>query len=927
MVVLAAVALSVASVLASSSASPLRGERGWSPPPRSAGVTVYSISVAPLLPTSSTQQSSSGTANYTVSNTSTGTTQPLTISFAVIGCMWSINGCSSQQPITLFPGQSATVWVTFNGGYPTSSPQPLVLSATSTAPDATSPSGSAIVGVSVTAQAPPANAISVTPVPATSSTPAGTSSTATWIVRNASTGTPPNSTMLINLALSGCPSPNVSCGQAPPPISLPQGGAQVISIAYTGMQITSSPVALTLTASAGPTTGSGTVSVTVTGPPGAPTYAISVTAAPRTSSAQLGSQGTATYAIQNTSTNTTGSLQINFGVSGCSGSISCTMPPSPITLMQGGLQNVSVAYNAMQITSTPVAVALTASTFSPGGPLSRSDTVRVSVTGPPPPPPLVYAGPPTFSPVTVARAGSGLMSFTVSNNAPSAQTIVYSVNCGGVGTCSAWPANETLAANASSTGWIYVTAGPTQYGTYSIGLTASGPGGSATAVGQVNVQGSPPVYAISVTPNPSTAATQLGSMGFASYTIRNTSTNSTIALPISFVLSGCTSSIAPCGTAPGTITLAQGASQAVSLSFYGAAVTSSTALSLTGSTAYTSPSTGTVSVSVTQAAPVYAITVTPNPNTSATPQGTSSIAYYTVTNSSSNSTISLPISFSVGGCTGYITSCPTPPSITLAQGASQNVQVSYYGAAVTPAPVGLSLTASTSYTAPSTQSVNVTVTPPATPSTVIAAVPAGPFPGGAITRGACLTISAGESAAYECGALRVVHALPSTSTYGKARTPALLFNGNHAAPGAILAVDVAVTGAQPTSIEATLKLGGRTLSRTFAWNAAWSDGQKRRMSIPVDAVALTLTNGGNAVVLADTLELKAYANGSVLAQSTVYGTVAIVDRRKPAVVTLAENGGREIHPGIVDARHIPGTAGVIRINIREVFDPVAIGVL
>jgi hypothetical protein len=53
-------------------------------------------------------------------------------------------------------------------------------------------------------------------------------------------------------------------------------------------------------------------------------------------------------------------------------------------------------------------------------------------------------------------------------------------------------------------------------------------------------------------------------------------------------------------------------------------------------------------------------------------------------------------------------------------------------------------------------------------------------PGTSIDRGECLTVSAGDGAAYECGDLRLVHALPTTTTMNVARTPTLLYNSRHA---------------------------------------------------------------------------------------------------------------------------------------------------
>ena len=102
-----------------------------------------------LFPTSTSQSYSSGTANYLVSNTSTGASLPLTITFDVVACEDVIAVCPTPPPVTLSPGQSTIVWVTYYGG-PTTGQCQLLLRATSYAPDNTWLSSSAIVQVSVT---------------------------------------------------------------------------------------------------------------------------------------------------------------------------------------------------------------------------------------------------------------------------------------------------------------------------------------------------------------------------------------------------------------------------------------------------------------------------------------------------------------------------------------------------------------------------------------------------------------------------------------------------------------------------------------------------------------------------------------------------------------------------------------------------------
>ena len=61
---------------------------------------------------------------------------------------------------------------------------------------------------------------------------------------------------------------------------------------------------------------------------------------------------------------------------------------------------------------------------------------------------------------------------------------------------------------------------------------------------------------------------------------------------------------------------------------------------------------------------------------------------------------------------------------------------------------------------------------------------------GTVERDLCLTIAAGPAAAFECGDLRLSHALPTVTTKGKARTPTLVYNSTHAQPNALIGVDL-----------------------------------------------------------------------------------------------------------------------------------------
>ena len=521
--------------------------------------------------------------------------------------------------------------------------------------------------------------------------------------------------------------------------------------------------------------------------------------------------------------------------------------------------------NPQDVTITAASAGSATVTASTG---TASATAAITVTTPIPSPPTV--DPP--SPVSIAPGTSGVMRFRVWSGAQS-QAASLTATCGGLVNCAVTP---TVFIGAFSVVLVDVSVAATasQLGAFPVTLTATGPGGAGSASGTVTVQ---VVGSLALVATPPTSSAPVGSAGMATYRLTN---NTTGPISATTAIAGCTGAIGTCLVDPWTPPGAGGAVTIV-VRYRALAATAGQPLTLLV-TAGSLTVQAAVSVVVTPLAPVSAIAVTPSPSASSTTLGAPGSASYLVANTSTSSTTPLLISFSVSGCATAITPCSTPAPVTLAQGASQSVPVGYTGAAVTSlAAVALTLTASTPSASSSQGTVSVTVTPATPPqATVITVVPVGPFPGGTIPRDACLTISAGAGAAYECGSLRLIHQLPSTRTFSTTRTPTLLFASDHAAPGTILAADVSVRGTTiPASVDVTVKLGGKSVTKSFPWNAAMSTGQWWRIGIPIDADALTLTNGSNAVVLADTIEVKATANGSALATDTKYGTVALVDRR------------------------------------------------
>ena len=80
----------------------------------------------------------------------------------------------------------------------------------------------------------------------------------------------------------------------------------------------------------------------------------------------------------------------------------------------------------------------------------------------------------------------------------------------------------------------------------------------------------------------------------------------------------------------------------------------------------------------------------------------------------------------------------------------------------------------------------------------------------------CFLLGFAAESAFECGDLRVVHALPSTRVRGVVRTPTLLNNSQHAHPFPIVRANVAMPSGTVTSATATLQLNVNSVLTTVA---------------------------------------------------------------------------------------------------------------
>jgi hypothetical protein len=107
-------------------------------------------------------------------------------------------------------------------------------------------------------------------------------------------------------------------------------------------------------------------------------------------------------------------------------------------------------------------------------------------------------------------------------------------------------------------------------------------------------------------------------------------------------------------------------------------------------------------------------------------------------------------------------------------------------------------------------------------------------------RNKCLTIEIEPGVAYECGDLRVVHNLPSTRTYNKLRTPALVYNSNSAvgvyAIGALVTLNPSM--GTPDTVTATItdSATGAVIGSNTWPGSYWVNGATQRVTVRANQI-------------------------------------------------------------------------------------------
>ncbi len=461
---------------------------------------------------------------------------------------------------------------------------------------------------------------------------------------------------------------------------------------------------------------------------------------------------------------------------------------------------------------------------------------------------------PDGSPTTVTANTSGnTRNFTVTNTGDCPDT--YSLSYSATG-----PITGVTLSKTSGTGTVTATFSVGAAGTGVLTLYADGAVGGASDQGSYNVTvTAPPTPAVSVTPHSGTAPTRTANTGGYNQTFTVTNTGN---VQTTYTLTCAGSSNVTCTrTSLTSVTLAAGAAT-TDTTYYSVGAPGTGTLSLTAAGSGVSD-VGSYTVPVVS----YGVAVTPKGATTAN-RLTNTGGYgesFTLTNTGSS-----PNTYTVA-CTGSANvTCAgvSVGSVTLNVGANTTDTARYSVGAVGTGT--LSLTASgTNASDAGSYSIPVVSASPQPPVVDVTSV----NPGALSERSVCLTIAMGQAAAAECGDLRVVHALPTTRTLNKARTPTLLYNSAfaHAYPLVAANVTLPPTALVPDSITATLTINAAVRARGTWAGTEWTPGKTRRVVLGFDG--LTDATG----VYAYTLDLRNWY-GASSQPTSVTGQLAIVNR-------------------------------------------------
>ncbi|MFL5605601.1 MAG: hypothetical protein ACJ8AD_04075, partial [Gemmatimonadaceae bacterium] len=647
-------------------------------------------------------------------------------------------------------------------------------------------------------------------------------------------------------------------------VTLAVGASQDFTITFTGSSVGSGSVDFAAANSSNVTYGSATTTVTVDVPPATPSK-VPVTAAPSSQTLKINQGGSVSFHLTNQNVR---DLTVSYTVS-CSGTIvggSCS-PASGSTFLVGGggTADIPVSFTAAGSPGTGYV------TLAVSGGGTATATVDVQV-----PQATVTA---VTGVLDVASGQPSSTPFTVSNAGGVPASMNFSASCTGSGVlttpCSMSAASATLAAGASTTVTVsFQAANAGGGGTVTLFATnAEAPQNQfSSAARSVNVPPPPPRVALSA---PATQLTgQAGQSTTTPFTLRNTG-----YVPASVSLnpscSGAGIQATPCAASPTSATLQAGDSLTVNVSFQFVNVGGSGTISLKALNSNTAAPMDSASRSVTAPPPPPVVAVSSTQTDTLTI--TAGMAGSTVFKVKNTGYVTAPVTYSPS-CTGSglrTSPCQVSgtPSASLLPNDSVFVTVTFQtsgAAALGNVNLSVTNTSTGASLGSATRTIRTSVPP-------LLAMDVPSFHGGTtIERSLCLNFSIVSDVASECGALRITHALPGVTTYGKSRVPVLGYNSEH-----VYSLSVPVHVSQPAgslvpdSIQVNVysldAAGTRLLQRSRTYGGS---------TIPVQRLTVQPIVANANAINRYTVELRRLFGTTWQDTTTVMtGEIAKVDRR------------------------------------------------
>ncbi|MEN8375750.1 MAG: RHS repeat-associated core domain-containing protein [Gemmatimonadota bacterium] len=192
-------------------------------------------------------------------------------------------------------------------------------------------------------------------------------------------------------------------------------------------------------------------------------------------------------------------------------------------------------------------------------------------------------------------------------------------------------------------------------------------------------------------------------------------------------------------------------------------------------------------------------------------------------------------------------------------------------------------------------SYDVTVTgAPVPPPEAPLSADIGMNPGDLHARSACVTTDAGPAAAFQCGELLAVHAMPAYRTLGRDHTLSLVYNSGTATPYPIVMANVwRDSVAEPDSFRVELSVGQATHAHSYPGDELPDLGTVKRVAVGFDAEAAGLETG----VYEYDLTIRAYFGAVPKSTPLPTSELIVVNRRdSPYGAGWAVAGIAQLHP-------------------------------